>query len=624
MSEPALRILLIDHDQAERLACRRALASDPRYRFVLLEADTARKGLHVARRERPDCILLDYRLPDADGFEVLAGLALGRGEPESPVVMLTSVNEVAVAVEAMRRGARDYLVKDSERCYLALLPSVLARVVEEERLRAEKREAESRLRTIADAVPGLLAYVDCEERYRFTNARYQEWFGTSAQALYGKSLREVLGQEAYARARPYIEGAIAGRPQAFEDVIEVGGQPHHLYVRFQPHRDECGCTLGFSVSAFDVTELKRTEQELRAERDFIAAVLRTAGALVIVLDRESRVVRFNEACEAASGYRFEELRGKVFWDLQLVPAEEAEAVRRVFDDLRTGLFPNRYENHWRHRDGSKRLIAWANTALSGADGQVEYVIATGIDVTEQRAAEERARRGQAEVERLFRQYALAAMASVFAHELNQPLAAIATYSEASLRLLRAGRTDGQLAHNLEQIALQAQRAAHMIRHVRNLLRRGELETSSEDLNALVGRILGQVAPEAQALGVRLQLDPGEVSRVRIERLAVEKVLLNLLHNALEAMRDAHTANGVLTVRTRPAEGFVQVTVEDTGPGLDPESAARIFQPFYTTKPEGLGMGLAISRTLIEAHGGRLWAEPRDRGAAFHFTLPIAT
>lgn len=620
MHEAALRVLLIEDDQVDRLACRRALTAQGR--FACLEADTGQAGLRLAQAEAPDCILLDYRLPDMDGLEVLAELRAAPDETGVPVVMLTGAAEVTVAVEAMRRGARDYLVKDSQRHYLRLLPVVLERVVEQARVRAQQREVESRARALADAVPGLLAYVDSEERFRFCNARYEEWFGLSPQALEGKSLREFLGEEAYAHARPYIEGALAGQPQAFENLTLIRGVPHHLYLRLQPHRDGHGRPCGFYVAGLDISELKRAEQALRVERDFIAAVLRTAGALVLVLDREGRIVRLNEACEAVLGYRLEELLGKTFWDLMPEP-DEAEALRRLFAELRTGLFPNRYENHWRHKDGSRRLIAWSNTALAGADGRVEYVIATGIDVTEQRAAEEQARRGQVEVERLFRQYALAAMASVFAHELNQPLTAIATYSEASLRLLRAGRTDGQLVRNLEQTALQAQRAAHMIRHVRNFLRRGELETNREDLNALVDKVMGQVAHEARQYGVRLHIEPGEIPRVQIERLAVEKVLLNLVHNALEAMRDAHTTDGVLTVRTRcAAEGFVQVTVEDTGPGLDPETAARLFQPFYTTKPEGLGMGLAISRTLVEAHGGRLWGENRrDGGAAFHFTLP---
>ena len=498
------RILLVEDDQVDRLACRRTLTRQSGVTFEFIEADTGHEGLQLARSKDPDCVLLDYQLPDLNGLEVLAELNAAGKVP--PVIMLTGADNVSVAVEAMRRGARDYLVKDSERRYLELLPAVIGHALAEQRTREEKREAET---------------------------------------------------------------------------------------------------------------------DLRAERDFIAAVLSTVGALVVVFDREGRVVRFNRACEEATGYRFEELSGRTIWDLVLT-AEERAAVEQIFADIAAGRFPSEYENYWRHREGSRRLIAWSNTALLDQDGRVEYVIATGLDVTERRAAEEAERRNRDEVDRMYRQHAVGAMASAFAHELNQPLTAIASYSDASLRLLRAGRgEDPALAHNLEQSALQAQRAAQIVRQVRAFLRRGEIETTPEDLNELVRDVLAQIAADAAA-AIHIDVSTGDVPPVLIRRIAVERVLLNLLQNALEAAHDAG-APAMIKVRTAVNEaGLAQVTVEDTGPGLDPGTAERIFQPFYTTKAEGLGMGLAISQTLIEAQGGRLWSEPpRVGGATFHFTVPLA-
>ena len=331
----------------------------------------------------------------------------------------------------------------------------------------------------------------------------------------------------------------------------------------------------------------------------------------------------NEACETISGYSFEEAQGKFVWDLVL-PAKEISPVKQVFAQLQDGQFPNRFENSWRHKNGSERFIAWSNTALTNSAGEVDYVIATGLDITERRSAEETALRYQAEIERIYRQYALGAFASVFAHKLNQPLAAIVSYSDASLRMIRSGQENGQLNRNIEQTALQAQRAAHIIRDIRHFLRRSAPEMSVEDLNSLVDKTVSQIAPEAEAAGISLNLDLGIVPKVRVGRIAVEKVLLNLLQNALEAVRDSDTHNGVVTVRTRADEaGFARISVADTGPGLDSEDAKRLFQPFFTTKAEGLGMGLAISRTIVEAHGGRLWCEPAQGGAVFHFTVPVA-
>jgi PAS domain S-box-containing protein len=158
-----------------------------------------------------------------------------------------------------------------------------------------------------------------------------------------------------------------------------------------PVRDPSGSLMAVVGFATDVTEEREERAALRTERDLSAAVLDTAGALVVVLDRDGRVVRFNRACERTTGWRFEEVRGQPLWDVLLLP-EEREPVRRVFAELAAGRFPNTFENFWVARDGSRRLIAWSNTALVGEGGGVEYVIGTGIDVTEARRAEEELRR----------------------------------------------------------------------------------------------------------------------------------------------------------------------------------------------------------------------------------------
>ncbi len=177
----------------------------------------------------------------------------------------------------------------------------------------------------------------------------------------------------------------------------VGGRLAEMSVA--PVHDASGRLLAVVGFATDVTEERQEQAALRTERDLSAAVLETAGALVVVLDREGRVVRFNRACERTTGWRFEEMRGRQFWDVLLLP-EEVGAVKRVFAELAAGHFPNAFENYWLARDGSRRLIAWSNTALLGGDGRVDYVIGTGIDVTEARLAEEELKRQAARLKAL--------------------------------------------------------------------------------------------------------------------------------------------------------------------------------------------------------------------------------
>ncbi len=204
-----------------------------------------------------------------------------------------------------------------------------------------------------------------------------------------------------------VQRALGGH--AASGAGEVRGRLAEMSVA--PILDAEGRLLAVVGFAADVTEARKERAELRAERDLSAAVLDTAGALVVVLDRQGRVVRFNRACERTTGWRFEEVRGRPFWEVLLLP-EEIEPVRRVFAELAAGQFPNTFENSWLARDGSRRLIAWSNTALTGGDGRVEYVIGTGIDVTD-------ARRAEAELKRqATRMKALADASQAFASGLD--------------------------------------------------------------------------------------------------------------------------------------------------------------------------------------------------------------
>ncbi len=413
--------------------------------------------------------------------------------------------------------------------------------------------------------------------------------------------------------------------------------------RINPYRTADNRIEGVVVSYTEITALQRVEEDLReltdqfelrvaecsarlqAERNFVAAVFETVAALVVVLDRDGRVVRWNKACEQATGYRAEEMSEPAAWERLLLP-EEKDEVQCVFEELRAGHCPNRHENHWRHRDGSRLLIAWSNTCLRDSGGEVEYIIGTGIDVTQQRRSEGEARQRQAELAHLHRVYTAGEFAAVMAHELNQPLTAISGYSEAGLQLLRCGQPEPEaIIDKLEQIALQAQRAGQTIRELHRFLTRDEpQERHPVKLNELIYDVARLLTPEARASGVRivpaLSTEPLTILASDVQ---IEHVLVNLVQNAIEAIRAAGKPGGTITVRTAAEpEGMARVIVQDDGPGFNGEPPERLFERFYTTKPHGLGMGLVICRTIIRAHDGKIWAErPAEGGAAFHFTVP---
>ncbi len=459
-------------------------------------------------------------------------------------------------------------------------------------------------------------------------------------------------------ADPELHGdvdAVIGELAAREK--EVRSEDGHWYLRrITPYRTLDNRIEGVVVAFTEVTPLKNLEAELRrlagtleervaertselaaevhvredadakllAERNFVSEVLATMPALVMVTDRDGVVVRFNRACEEASGRSFEQVQGTSVFDLLLHP-EDVRNVRRTFAELAAGGGPNRTQSAWQRADGTRRLIAWSNNVLHDGAGRVEYIIRTGIDITEQRLAEDEARQRLAELAHMHRLHTAGELATALAHELNQPLAAIAGYSDACLDKLRAGDVSSDnLARNLEQISTQAQRAGKVIRELRSFLTKGELQKEPMDANALARQAFGLLAADARARNVRLEFDLAHtLPKVMASALSIEHVLVNLVSNGIEAVRAGGAGEGTVAIRTRAENGSIRITVTDTGRGIAPDVAEKIFEPFYTTKQDGLGMGLRISRSIVEAHGGRIWAEAGPCGV-IHFTLPATS
>lgn len=216
------------------------------------------------------------------------------------------------------------------------------------------------------------------------------------------------------------------------------------------------------------------------------------------------------------------------------------------------------------------------------------------------------------------------LSSGIAHEINQPLTAIVTFSEACLRMLRSGDADTHKLENaLEQIAAQGQRAGHITRHLRRLARKGEREHVDVDINALVRDMLALVRNELDNNNITLHLDlDASLPPVECNRIQVEQVVLNLVRNAMDVLEEGGPDHRELSIRSRKGtDQGVVLEVEDSGGGFGDTGPARVFETFFTTKPDGLGMGLSISRTIIEEHGGRLWASDGAAGAVFHVALP---
>jgi C4-dicarboxylate-specific signal transduction histidine kinase len=218
------------------------------------------------------------------------------------------------------------------------------------------------------------------------------------------------------------------------------------------------------------------------------------------------------------------------------------------------------------------------------------------------------------------------MASGLAHELNQPLCAIANYADGCQQMMRKEAVDyAKLTDATEQIAKQTERAGEIIRRLKDLVRKREPRQSTVNINDIVREVIEIEQTEANQGGIAIQTKLAEdVSLILADKIQVEQVVLNLVRNAFEAMADSPAGRRKLTIQTSAAgSDAIEVAVRDTGKGLSAENSEQIFDSFFSTKADGLGIGLSLSRSIIEAHGGRLWAEPNpDCGATFLFTLPL--
>ena len=278
----------------------------------------------------------------------------------------------------------------------------------------------------------------------------------------------------------------------------------------------------------------------------------------------------------------------------------------------------------------KGKTAWLEThavPMRDARGTIYALLGITRDITEHRQAEEQARRHQTELARVARLSTMGEMATGIAHELNQPLSAIATFARGCILRLRSDNMDpADLFEPLKEVCEQAERASLILRHVRDFVRKSELEMKPLDINQIVHTVVKFTELEARQHGVIVKLDlNGELPRVQADAIMIEQVICNLVRNAFEAMAEARSRRREVTIRTRPFDGdAVEIEVGDTGPGIDGAVIDQVFDQFFTTKPEGIGMGLSISRSIIESHGGRVRAESgKDGGATFHLTLPIS-
>jgi len=367
------------------------------------------------------------------------------------------------------------------------------------------------------------------------------------------------------------------------------------------------------------------EQALRAEHAFRKAMEDSLNTGMRARDLKGRITYVNPAFCRMVGWSAEELVGL----LPPMPYWAPEALERtlaVHEMVLGGNAPAQgIEIRLMRRNGERFDALLIEAPLIDSEGRHIGWMGSMVDVTEQKHAQELYRQQQERLQATARLVTMGEMASTLAHELNQPLAAISSYNTGCINMIGKGdMSPGELSGILEKIGKQAQRAGQIIRRVHAFVRRSEPKCEPVDVNAILREAVGLVEPDAERRGVNIQQDLADVlPDVAADPVMIEQVAINLIRNGMDAMADAPRPERNLTLTTGLQDGMLILSVADRGKGIPPEVAEKLFAPFFTTKEEGMGMGLNICRSIAELHRGRLSFEDNPGGGTiFHFSLPV--
>ncbi len=404
------------------------------------------------------------------------------------------------------------------------------------------------------------------------------------------------------------------------------GSYRYAHVRAAPQLSEEGAVVRWYGITEDVHDQEQAQVAQREAEERYRLAAQATNDAIWDHDFRADTIDWGDNAAAVLGVNSERLgRTTSAWWSERIHPDEKRALVQSLDNAINGE-ARRWSGTYRFRrdDGSWADVLDRGFIVRDPDGKAIRAVGAMSDLTERHRAEAEIRRMQAELIHVSRLSAMGTMASTLAHELNQPLAAISNFLSGTRRI--AERPDAPrevLVQALGGAEAAARRAGEILRRLRDLVSRGKISVQVEHLPQLIDEACVLAFVDADELHVehRLDLDP-KATWVKVDRIQIQQVVINLVRNAVEAM--ARSGRREVTIATRPAGTMVEVEVADTGPGIAPEHMESLFSEFMTTKKEGLGLGLPISRTIVEAHGGEIRAENRPAGgAAFLFTLPRA-
>ena len=508
---------------------------------------------------------------------------------------------------------------------LALIEAVLIGALWVNRSRRRRAElalraSEVRHRALLKVIPDLIFVLSRDGDYLDYHAKNPDDLFAPPALFIGKNMRDIMPPELDALFRQRFEEALAtDEPAVVEYSLPLATGEKHFEARIVQRDDG-----DFVTIVRDITDRKRVAEQLRKSEEFNRRIIESSPECIKILEPDGILTYMSPA-----GMRMLELdefiiKGHNILDYLL--ARDREQGADALERARAGGVGT-FHGMLRTRSGREKWFDAVVSPMLDANGKVESLLAVSRDVTERHAADDALRETRAQLARVNRAMTLGALTSSIAHEVNQPLAAMLINTRACRRLLSADPTDLEGVRDcMFDLERDAMRASDIISRVRTLVTKAPAQRSPLDLNEVIEDVVALVRDDLTSAGVALTTElESELPRVEGDRVQLQQVLLNLIRNGVEAMHEATGSSKRLAIRSRRATPTaIEVDVTDSGLGLQPGAEDLIFEAFYTTKADGTGLGLAMSRSIVEAHGGRLSAATNtDGGATFRFALASA-
>jgi len=527
--------------------------------------------------------------------------------------------------KALARGEFQHEVSVTGRDELADLGRVFnntARRLQD--LYATLQQSEDRLRLVIDTIPAHVWSTRRDGSVDFINRRWLETTGLTMQDALGWDWGSVVHPDDLARyVRDWRAALAAGETVESEVRLRrADGEYRWWLTRNVPLRDQAGNILKWYGTAIDIEDRHRAEDALRRSEAYLAEAQRLSKTGSFSWCVSSGEIRWSE--ETFRIFQYDRtMKPTVDLILKRVHPEDAIHVKQAITSASIDTRDVEHEFRLMMPDDSVKCVHVVAHSLRDKSGTIE-ILGAVMDVTERKRAEEALREAQANLARVSRVTTMGELTASLAHEIRQPIAAALTNANTCLRWL--GRDQPDIAEGREaagRIIKDVTRATEIINRIRLLFKKGVPQQESLDVNEVIEEMIPLLRSEASRYSIFIGSDlANDLPKVRADHVQLQQVFMNLMLNGIEAMMNRQPP-GKLIVKSQQAEdGQILVSVSDTGSGLSAEHAEQMFNAFFTTKPHGTGMGLPISRSIIESHGGRLWAaENSPRGATFSFTLP---